>query len=57
MSFAVMSARLPIEAKEETPRLRSLAKSISARPSAPLWVTKPTLPGGGPPGAKVALKL
>ena len=47
---AVMSARLPIEANEETPRLRSAARSISARPSAPLWVTKPTLPGGGVAG-------
>ena len=40
------SARLPIEANEETPRPRSAARSISARPSAPLWVTKPTLPAG-----------
>jgi hypothetical protein len=50
-----MSARLPIEAKVETPRLRSPARSISASPSAPLCERKPTLPAGGIAGAKVAL--
>ena len=48
-----MSARFPIEANEETPSPRSLARSISARPSAPLWVAKPTPPRGGVAGAKV----
>ena len=48
-----MSARLPIEAKQETPIPRWLARSIRASPRAPLWEAKPTWPRGGLPGAKV----
>ena len=51
----MMSARLPIEAKEESPRLRSPARAISASPRAPLCDRKATFPAGGMAGAKVAL--
>ena len=55
-SLAVMSARLPTETKDETPTPFAAARSIRARPSAPLWVTKPMSPVGGSLGAKVALR-
>ena len=53
-SLPVTSARLPTEAKEETPSRRSSANSARASPRAPLWLTKPTLPAGGGCGMKVA---
>ena len=40
-----MSARLPTEANEERPRLRSPERSMNARPSAPLCERNPTFPG------------
>ena len=52
-SVAVMSARLPSEAKVETPIPRASANSIRARPRAPLWVAKATLPATGSSGAKL----
>ncbi len=54
-SVTVMSARLPSEAKVETPIPLSSANSISASPRAPLWVAKATLPATGSSGAKLTL--
>ena len=52
----MISARLPIDANDDRPMLRSPARSMNARPSAPLCDRNPTFPAGGIAGAKVALR-
>ncbi len=54
-SLAETSALLPIEANWVRPMPRSEAALRIATPSAPDWLTKPTVPGWAGVGAKVAL--
>src|SRR5665811_2609603 len=53
-SLPERSALLPIEMKLERPSPSRLACSMMARPRAPLWEKKPTLPRVGAVGEKVA---
>ncbi len=49
-----MSALFPTETKDDIPSPRALARSITAKPRAPLWERNPTRPCGGYADAKVA---
>ena len=53
-SLPERSALSPTETNAERPSPCVRARSIAAMPKAPLWDAKPTRPGGGAAGAKVA---
>src|ERR1700693_6175041 len=51
------SALLPTDTNDEIPDPSACARAITAMPSPPLWERKPTRPGVGLSGAKVASRL